>query len=325
MSVDVRTIEDLSKLVKVSSSTISRVFNNDPKISARTRNKVLEVAKEHDFTPSRRKRSVSNRELRILLVTPAPDPDIPHIMDEAMSLFDGLSNAFAGAKRILEVMNSAELTDKMQSGHRIGDGVISVFYKLDTDICEKLKQAGIPYIHLNRTVSPYVSSNDFKGFSLLAEHLVTRGYKNPAYLGFALHPRSEERKAAYIGAMARTYGGTKPLIEEIPQPGCVSSGLMELIVSRGADALMCFNDEVALRAYSACSAAGIRIPEDLAITGYDDVPAATLSHPRLTTLKLPVYYVAQLAGRWLRDVIRDRDTPPISLEITGELIIGGST
>jgi len=88
---------------------------------------------------------------------------------------------------------------------------------------------------------------------------------------------------------------------------------------------MCFNDEVALRVYSACSAAGIRIPADLAVTGYDDLPAATLSHPRLTTLKLPVYYVAQLAGRWLKNIIRDRDTPPISLEITGELIIGGST
>jgi DNA-binding LacI/PurR family transcriptional regulator len=325
MSVKVRTSEDLAKLVKVSSSTISRVFNNDPKISAPTRKRVLEVAKEHDFTPSRRKRSVSNRELRILLVTPAPDPDIPHIMDEAMSLFDGLSNAFADTKPVLEVMNSAELTEKMQSGHRIGDGVISVFYKLDFDICGKLKQAGIPYIHLNRTVSPYVSSNDFKGFLLLAEHLVKKGYKNPFYLGFTLHPRSEERKAAYIGAMSRTYGGKEPLIEEVPQPGFVTSDLIEAIVGRGADALMCFNDEMALRVYSACSAAGIRIPEDLAVTGYDDVPAATLSHPRLTTLKLPIYYVAQLAGRWLKDIIRDRDTPPISLEITGELIIGGST
>lgn len=325
MSAQVRTIGDLARLVEVSPSTISRVFNNDPKISARTRQKVLDVAKEHDFTPSRRKRSVLNRELRILLVTPAPDPQIPHIMEEAMSLFDGLSNAFIGSRRILEVMNSEELTQNMEGGRRIGDGVVSVFHKLGDEICIKLKNAGIPYIHLNRTVSPYVSTNDFKGFSVLASHLATRGYRKPAYLGFTRHPRSEERKAAYLGAMILLFPGVDPLVEEISLPTEVTSELLLSIIDRGADALMCFNDESALRTYVACSEAGITIPDDLAITGYDDVPAASLSNPRLTTVKLPIYHVAHLAGRWLRDIIRDRDTPPISLEITGELIVGGST
>lgn len=325
MSESVRTIGDLAKIVNVSPSTISRVFNNDPKISARTRKKVLETAKQFDFTPVRRKRSVNNRELRILLVTPAPDPQIPHIMDEAMSLFNGLSNAFTGARRILEVMNSEELALNIEGERRIGDGVISVFLKLDDRICEKLKQAGIPYIHLNRTVPPYVSSNDFKGFSILAEHLKRRGYKKPAYIGFTKHPRSEERRSACIGAMSRQYNSSEKLIEEISHPGMVTLVLVRSLIERGADALICFNDEVALRVYAVCSAAGIRIPEDIAVTGYDDVPAADLSHPRLTTVKLPVYHIAQLAGRWLRDVIRDRDTPPISLEVTGNLIVGAST
>lgn len=325
MSESVRTIGDLAKIVDVSPSTISRVFNNDPKISARTRKKVLETAKQFDFTPVRRNRSVNNRELRILLVTPAPDPQIPHIMDEAMSLFNGLSNAFTGARRILEVMNSEELALNIEGERRIGDGVISVFLKLDDRICEKLKQAGIPYIHLNRTVPPYVSSNDFKGFSILAEHLKRRGYKKPAYIGFTKHPRSEERRSACIGAMSRQYNSSEKLIEEISHPGMVTLVLVRSLIERGADALICFNDEVALRVYAVCSAAGIRIPEDIAVTGYDDVPAADLSHPRLTTVKLPVYHIAQLAGRWLRDVIRDRDTPPISLEVTGNLIVGAST
>ena len=325
MSDKVRTIGDLARLVEVSPSTVSRVFNNDPKISARTRQKVLDVAREHDFTPSRRKRSVSNRELRILLVTPAPDPQIPHIMEEAMTLFNGLSNAFIGSRRILEVMNSEELTINMEGGRRIGDGVVSVFHKLGDEICIKLKNAGIPYIHLNRTVSPYVSTNDFKGFSILAAHLSTKGYRKPAYLGFSRHPRSEERKAAYLGAMIRLFPGVDSLIEEISLPTEVTPGLLRSIIDRGADALMCFNDEMALRIFVACTEAGITIPEDLAVTGYDDVPAASLSNPRLTTVKLPIYHVAHLAGRWLRDIIRDRDTPPISLEITGELIVGGST
>ncbi len=105
----------------------------------------------------------------------------------------------------------------------------------------------------------------------------------------------------------------------------IDSALLRTCINQDCDALMCFNDETALRAYAACTEGGIRIPEDLAITGYDDVPAARLSTPRLTTVKLPIYHVSQLAGRWLRDVIRDRDTPPISLEVTGELIVGGST
>lgn len=325
MGTTVRTIDDLAKLVKVSPSTISRAFNNDPKISVRTRNKVLEAAKEHDFRPVRRNRSVSNRELRILLVTPAPDPQIPHIMDEAMSLFNGLSNAFTGARRILEVMNSEELALNIEGGRRIGDGVISVFLKLEDGICRKLNQAGIPYIHLNRTVPPYVSSNDFKGFSILTEHLNIRGYLKPAFISFTMHPRSEERKSACIGAMNRLYSAGEMLIEEIPHPALVTLDLVRSLIDRGADALMCFNDEMALRVYAVCSAGGIRIPEDIAVTGYDDIPAAELSHPRLTTIRLPVYHIAQLAGRWLRDVIRDRDTPLISLEVTGELIVGAST
>lgn len=325
MSVVVRTIADLAEIVNVSPSTISRVFNNNPKISDQTRKKVLDSAKEYGFTPVRRKRSVSNRELRILLVTPPPDPDIPHVMDEAMSLFNGLSNAFAGATRILEVMNSEELALSIEGERRIGDGVISVFLKLDEGICKKLKQAGVPYIHLNRTVPPYVSSNDFKGFSILAEHLNEKGYRKPAYIGFAMHPRSEERRSACIGAMNRLYDIGEKLVEEIPHPRMVTLELVQSLIDRGADVLLCFNDEIALRVYAVCSEARIKIPEDVAVTGYDDIPAAELSHPRLTTVRLPVYHIAQLAGRWLRDVIRDRDTPSISLEVTGELIVGAST
>ncbi len=325
MSTNVRTIADLARLVNVSPSTISRVFNNDPKISSRTRTKVLELARKHDFTPVRRNRSVSNRELRILMVTPSMNPKTPHIIEEAMELINGISSAFIGARRILEVLNSDELLEKMKDGMRIGDGVISVFHKIGVNIRLKLEEAGIPYIHLNRTVSPYVSTNDFKGFSLLAAHLAARGYKAPAYLDFGLHPRSDERKAAYRGSMFHYFPDVEHLIIDNLQPADVSPDLLRPIRKQGADALMCFNDETALRAFGACAEAGISIPGDLAITGCDDVPAAGLSTPRLTTVKLPIYHIANLAGRWLRDVIRDRDTPPISLEITGELIIGGST
>ncbi len=171
MSPTVRTIEDLARMVKVSPSSISRVFNNDPRISSKTRKKVLDLAREHDFTPVHRKCSVSNRELRILLVTPSLNPRTPHIMDEAMMLFDGLSNAFIWARRILEVLNSGELIENMRGGRHIGDGVVSVFHKLEDSICLKLKKAGIPYIHLNRPIVPYVPSSDFKGFAMIAAHL----------------------------------------------------------------------------------------------------------------------------------------------------------
>ncbi len=325
MSPTVRTIEDLARLVEVSPSTISRVFNNDPRISTKTRKKVLDLAREHDFTPVQRKRSVSNRELRILLVTPSLNPQTPHIMDEAMMLFDGLSNAFTGARRILEVMNSDELMENMRGGRHIGDGVVSVFHKLGDIIREKLEKAGIPYIHLNRTIVPYVASNDYKGFSMIAAHLAQRGYKKPAFVDFGLHPRSVERRAAYLSGMIQNFPDIQPYIVELPQPDMIDSALLRTCINQDCDALMCFNDETALRAYAACTEGGIRIPEDLAITSYDDVPAARLSTPRLTTVKLPIYHVSQLAGRWLRDVIRDRDTPPISLEVTGELIVGGST
>lgn len=325
MSITVRTINDLAKLVDFSSSTISRVFNNDPKISEKTRKIILDAAKEHNFTPLRRKRSLTNKELKVLLVTPPPDPRIPHIMDEAMLLFEGLTNAFIDSRRILEVMNSDELAENIDGGRHIGDGIISVFMKLEDNIYGKLKEAGVPCIHLNRTVPPYVSSNDFKGFLILAEHLKARGYQKPAFIDFADHPRSRERKAAYIAAMISLYNSSEMLIEEIPHPSTVTVEMVQSLIERGADALMCFNDEMALRVYAACSEGGIRIPEDLAVTGYDDVPAAELSYPRLTTVKLPVYHIARLAGRWLRDVIIDRDTPPISLEVTGNLIVGGST
>jgi len=325
MSPKVRTIEDLARIVKVSPSTISRVFSNDPRISERTRKKVLELAREHEFRPVRRKRSVSNRELRILLITPSFNYQAPHIMDEAMLLFDGLSNAFTGARRILEVMKSEDLVESMKDSRRIGDGVISVFHRLDEDICRKLTKAGIPYIHLNRTVSPYVSSNDYKGFSKIISHLSDKGYRNPAFLNFSLHPRSEERKAAYRAGMIQYFPDSGHYVQDIPEPGSVSPELMKTFVEEGRDAVVCFNDEIALRTFSACADAGIAIPGDLAITGYDDVPAAALSTPRLTTVRLPVYHVARLAGMWLRDVIRDRDTPPICLEVTGELIPGGSS
>jgi LacI family transcriptional regulator len=321
----IRTIDELARLIDVSPSTVSRVFNNNPKISGRTRQRVLDAASEHGFKPNSRKRPVSNRELRIILVTPAPSPHIPHVMEEAMALFEGLSASFIGARRILEVVNILELAIMVENERRVGDGVVSIFNNIGEDIGKKLDRAGIPYIHLNRTEVPYVASNDFKGFTKLLHHLFDRSYARPAFLNYSGHPRSEERRTAYLAAMLVKYPGVLPVVEEAGHSGDITPDLIRSIRSRGSDALLCFNDEFALRASAAARDAGIDIPGNLAITGYDDIPAASLCHPRLTTVRLPVFQLANLAGNWLRNAIRDKEKPLIALEVTGELVVGKST
>lgn len=325
MASGAKTLDDIAKLCGVSASTISRVLNNDPKISRETRRRVLETVRAQDYQPVRRKRPVENRELRILLVTPQPHPKAPHLMEEAVSLFDGLAEAFVDSRRRLEVVNLKELSDLAAERLREGDGIISVFSLLPDDVHDSLRDAGVPVVHLNRPVTPYVASHDYKGMRKLHTHLIARGYRRPAYIGWETHPLNTERRAAYLGALAAAEEGVDPVVLSFDDPDHVTPDVPRSLLEKGVDSVMAFNDVLALRFLGAAADAGIDIPGQIAVTGYDDIPAATLSIPRLTTVRLPIFTLARLAGIWLKNAIRDRETPPMALEVVGDLVVGGTT
>ena len=325
MKKTVKTIKDLAELLEISPSTVSRVFSSDPKISRHTRKLVLETAKKYNFRPNRHKRPIVNHEIRVLLTTPSIYSEIPHLMDEIMELLDGISTAFIGTKKNLEIVTYDELVKSMQSKLRIVDGVIFIFQEIDNNLKKILYNAGIPYIHLNRSIKPYSSTNEVRNMAFLLKHLKERDYRKPVYLNYTVHPRSEDRELGFYAACNMYYPEIRPEKYNVDNLDEITPDIIRKIIEKGHDALVCFNDYAALTAYKAIYKAGFRIPEDIAVTGHDNIPAAEFSIPRLTTIKLPAYTISYLAGKWIMEKIRDKDTVGFCMDLAGDLIIGEST
>nr|WP_269454562.1 LacI family DNA-binding transcriptional regulator [Microbacterium sp. T32] len=301
------TIQAVATAAGVSKTTVSHVLSGNRPVSADTRRRVEKVMDELGFSPNFFAQALNrNRSNTIALIAQdITNPFYPSLArglqaavssrDQVVMLFDagagegGLTHAF--------------VTDAIQ---RRADGVVIAISDVDDDIA-RLRDAGIPVVAVGSGASKlpidWVTADDERIAADAVMHLHLLGHRRIATITGPLgHTPGKPRHVGYLRAMADL---DLPVTSELIEHGewTRESGfeaMMRLAARRDRpSAVFCANDMMAIGALDAARRLGLSVPQDVAILGVDDIDAAALVRPALTTVRIPAEEIGRAAGELL--------------------------
>ena len=209
------------------------------------------------------------------------------------------------------------------------DGIVLFGQTVGDDILEELEQRHVPVVLLARPElgsADSIRAENRSTARAMAEHLIGHGYRHIVFVGDPdASPDAAERWDGFVDA--HDAAGRKPA--ELVRSGFrTADGLAAaaalLADERRPDAVMCANDEIAMGVLEAARTARITIPNDLAVTGWDDIPAAGHLAPPLTTVRQPMLDLGRRAAELLRDRISTHRSEPLHELLATEMVVRSS-
>lgn len=324
-------LEHIAKLAGVSKSTVSRVINNQPNVSERTRQRVLEIIREINYRPNQAARALVTQQTRVLsIVIPQAlaatfvDPYFPALI-QSITLTANLHNYAI----MLWIGNSAEEEDRYRDrilNHGFFDGVI-VASAVDGDpLLTRLVEANLPYVLIGPPpprIKYFVDVDNRSGASEGVSHLLKLGRRR---VGIITGPMNMgAARTRYLGYVDALEKAGLPLDETLVVRGNYdeSSGYsaMKILLARGVDGVFCSSDTMAMGALRAIGESGRRIPEDIALVGFDDMPFAATTNPPLTTVHQPFQELGMRATELLISLIEGEPYPTTQTLLKAHLVI----
>jgi LacI family transcriptional regulator len=329
------TLKELAARAQVHPSTISRVANHDPKlrITPPTRLRIEALLRETEYRPNGIARGLKLRQTLVLAVV---IPDITNPFFAA--LFRGVEDAASPRGYNVLLCNTdgspARQRSHLQSLHaRRVDGVIMASSFLKDPTVSWLRHQGIPFVLVNRFsdegYDPFVGSDDLLGGRLATEHLIELGHRRIGHLAGKLTVSTGVmRRRGYLAALAERGMTADPrLVAEsgYTEDGGALAAERLLALPDRPTAIFAVTDMTAVGAYGVARRMGLRIPEELAIVGYNDIPLATRMVPALTTVHVPIHDFGAAAARLLLEQIDTGEPSRRRVIFNPELIVRGSS
>jgi LacI family transcriptional regulator, galactose operon repressor len=306
------TIYQVAQLAGVSIATVSRALRDSELVTPQTRERVRQAARDLQFTPSRLGRSLAEgRHAANGIVF--PDLVGPYYAEVVLG-YEAAAAGFGSSVVILATHGRDDAASAVRDLAARVDGLTIMGQTVGDDVVAGLARTGLPLVLLARDPVPGVDTvrarND-RTARALVEHLLAHGHRRFVFFG------DPDGAPDVVG---RYQGVAKGLSEhglDVPDP--VRLPGFDLEAGRGAarellreerpDAVICANDEVALGVLLAAEEQGLGVPQDLAVTGWDDLLAARFAG--LTTVRQPMRDLGATAARWLDQRIKqDGPTPP---------------
>jgi LacI family transcriptional regulator len=321
----------VARLAGVSRSTVSRVINNHPNVDGETRARVLRVAEELNYHPNVAARGLAAGRTHILgLVIPMgvstlfTDPYFP-------LLIQGISatcNAYDHSVMLwLAEPEFERLTIRQVLQGGLIDGVILASALMDDPMLEALRKRGLPFVMVGRhpmdqQVS-YIDVDNKNAAREIVAYLLRLGYGRVATISGPNNMiAGSDRLQGY--RMALRERGIAPNNDLIVEGDFTEeSGYtgMQRLLPFEPDAVFVASDAMALGTLRALREAGKRVPDDIAVVGFDDMPFAARTDPPLTTIRQPIQQAGAMAAETLIDLIREPDSQPRHIVLPTELII----
>jgi LacI family transcriptional regulator len=315
----------------VSIATVSRALSGSGRVRAETRRRILAIAEELNYRPNSIARGLSRRRTDTLGVI------LPELVDEFfMDLVQGIEEEAYRANRYILLSSSHRQRDFLRTSLEFMmsgrvDGVILMASQRMNDIEEIVSRSRCPIVLLNAgshvACTASVNVDNYQGAFAVTEHLVQHGYRK---IGVILGPDDNYDSAErFRGFRAALDAHGIPLRESFVVAGDFTKtsgfyGFNRLMSqSQRPEAIFAENDMMALGAYEAASRLGLRIPQDVAIVGFDDIRLSRYIRPTLTTVHVPIEELGRRAVRYLLQMIDGEADPhqPYRLELTTGLII----
>ncbi len=330
--VDVRlTLEDIGRLAGVSRSTVSRVVNNQS-VSPEVRERVEEVIRLTGFTPNVAARSLASQRTGIIGVI---IPNRVHTLFEDPyfgQLIRGMSRASNQAGRVLSLFlfetdeEEASLYRRVASAGLV-DGVILTASRVGDPLLGQLVEGGLPFVMIGRPDRDdpisYVNSDNVGGARAAAVHLCQLGYRRIAYLGAPTNTTAgADRLTGFLEGLALCGNPTDslPRAEGDFTEASGYRAMQELIQDR-PDAVFVASDTMALGALRALRDAGLDVPADVAVVGFDGLPPSEIAEPALTTVRQAVVESGERAVHLLLEVIAGEVGEARSEILSTELVV----
>jgi LacI family transcriptional regulator len=325
-------ITDVARLAGVSPSTVSHVLNGKRPISLPTRERVLAAIEELHYTPDANARALKSDRTGIIGFFAA---DITELF--VIEIVRGVESVIVPAGDHLLLVSGSEFGGSIRKAleflqSRRIDGII-VSYGV-SQVRKELDFAlpNMPMITINSDLNPRVPSimpDNYKGGFEAAQHLASAGCRNAAIIA---GPKNRPASSARIKGFLETAAGAGLTIDPaavVYEPFTFEGGRMGMhrLLAGGKhfDGLFCANDYIAAGAMTAASNAGISVPSELKIVGFDDREFAAFWPTPITTFTQPLFSMGQMAARYLRDFLEEGSSIPRQTMLTSTLVVRESS
>jgi len=333
------TIKDIAKVAGVSHTTVSRALNGNPVIPPKTAAMIRNIAGDLGYLPSAAARGLKTRRSGVLGVL-VSRIDNPYFGEIIQGIEDAIRNSGYSifiASSSLDPQKEKEIVQAF-SEHRV-DGVIIGSVPVERSNLNLLNQYGIPAVVINnqsaRSQKYSISHDDEYGARQVTRHLLDLGHRRIAYLGNACAPRINDNRLQGLKAECESSGFTVAENWITHQPGGeIENGAAGMTALLGAgvpfSAVFCFNDLMAVGALSVLRQNGLRVPEDISIAGFDNIPYSAYTTPALTTFDQPKRSIGDEAASMLLELISSNASSqsrrkPLNKMMRGELLVRKST
>ena len=324
------TLREIARHLSLSESTVSRALNNDPRVREETRRRVLEAARVLKYRPNAVARSLATQKSRVigLVISDIANPFFAAVVAGVEALARqhayGLLLANTGGDPEQEIRYIRTLAER-----RV-EGILFMSGRLPFEVAEALRESSLPVVTVERDASAYgfpsVRIDNQKESAAAVQYLINLGHRRIACITGTLSD-AESGYARLEGYRAALQAAGIPYDPALVVEGDfrMESGFraMQLLlrVRPRPTAVFAASDAMAIGAIKAARAAGLSVPDDLAVVGFDNTILATVSTPALTTVAQPLFEIGETATRLLLRLAAGEAVPDSQVFLPCQLVI----
>ncbi len=326
-------LEDIAKRAGVSRGTVSRVINNAPDVSARTREHVWKVIRQENYQPNPAARAlVRNRTEIIGVVIPTNENIFFTDNNYFTQILAGISPVICQRDYAMLLwvgeLTEEDLLRRKISNSRLTDGMIISSMMYNHPLAKRLLSLRNPFVMIDRPLQHeswfnYVTVDNVRAAEEATTHLIRLGRRRIAHITGDLDiADAQDRLQGYKNALIQAGREVQPeLIAEAHFNRQAGYEATRRLLPHKPDAIFAACDTMAVGVLKAAREAGVRVPDDLAVVGFDDVDVASHSFPSLTTVRQPVQEKGAAAAELLIDLLEKRVEGPQRVLLRTDLVI----
>lgn len=330
------TIKELARQAGVSHSTVSRALNNHPALARETVERIQRLARELNYVPSHSARSLKTNRSRMLgvIVHRIADP----FYSEVLGGIQNVAHQFQYGVFVSASENDMERQAALIRGMfgRQADAlIIGDSFFTSAHLNELGIRMPMVFIHNRAQFLPHsIYHDNVNAMRALTRLLLDLGHRRIAFGG---NQRGgilqQQRREGVVSELESASLDLRKEYDLLAPNGQMSSGAMLakqlLNLSERPTAIICFNDMQAIGVMQTLQQANIRIPEDISVAGFDDIPLAEFVYPALTTYHQPIWELGQMAAKVALNLLSENINEPLVAEpiitMRGQLIVRRST
>ncbi len=322
------TIKDVAKLAGVSISTVSRVMNDSKPVSPEARRKVIDAINKLDFKPNELARSLVMKRSNLIGVI-VKDIGISYMAQIVRGIeeigrmykYDILLSSTYG-----DIEQESKIMDFMLT--KQVEGIVMISEDTNPEVIYKLKNQSAPFIHLDKFYDyedTHTVSIDYVNASKeMTNYLIKQNHKRIIFLEESTGTKiGKAKQKGYIDVMEEN--GLEAIIINaaginIKDGYDISEKILEKAVKEDVSAVFCSEDELAIGLLNYCYDHNVKVPENISIAGFGDVPLASTYRPSLTTVREPYYDIGAVSMRKLVKELKENQKIIDNTILPSELI-----